>query len=108
MKGVPRNPLWCTSPHFSRDGDDRLPRRVPFAPEGWLFILPVIILAAAAILIQWWIAAIILGALAAFMLNFFRDPSRSGSERHVDVLSPADGTVVQIRDAGESAPWPGL
>jgi phosphatidylserine decarboxylase len=85
-----------------------LPRKLPLAPEGWLFIIPVIILAAAALLIQWWMAAIVLGAVAAFLLNFFRDPTRSGSERHIDVLSPADGTVVQIRDTGENAPWPGL
>ena len=83
-------------------------RRLPLAAEGWIFIIPVIILAALALLLQWYIAAIILGAVAAFLLNFFRDPSRRGSERHIDVLSPADGTVVQIKDVEDGAIWPGL
>lgn len=85
-----------------------MPNRLPLAAEGWIFILPVIILAALALLLQWYIAAIILGAVAAFLLNFFRDPARRGSERHIDVLSPADGTVVQIKDVEDGAIWPGL
>jgi phosphatidylserine decarboxylase len=82
--------------------------KVRFAPEGWLFIIPLCIVTAAALLIQWWIAAIILGFLLLFLLNFFRDPHRAGSERHVDVLSPADGTVVQIKDVADGEVWPGL
>jgi phosphatidylserine decarboxylase len=82
--------------------------RLPWAPEGWLFLIPVLILTAAALLIQWTIAAIVLGLLAIFLLNFFRDPNRAGSEHHVDVLSPADGTVVQIKDIPDGDIWPGL
>ena len=82
--------------------------RVPFAREGWLFVIPVIILAAAALLVQWYIAAILFGLIAAFLINFFRDPHRAGSDRHVDVLSPADGTVVQIKPVEDGAVWPGL
>ena len=82
--------------------------RIRFAPEGWIFTIPVIILAAFALLLQWTIAAIILGLLAAFLINFFRDPHRRGSERHIDVLSPADGTVVQIKDIPDGDIWPGL
>src|SRR5207248_3614250 len=82
--------------------------RIRFAPEGWIFTIPVIILAAFALLLQWTIAAIILGLLAAFLINFFRDPHRRGSERHIDVLSPADGTVVQIKDVPDGAAWAGL
>ncbi|HKO56976.1 MAG TPA: phosphatidylserine decarboxylase [Thermoanaerobaculia bacterium] len=82
--------------------------RVRFAPEGWLFVIPVIILAAIALLLQWYAVAIVLGALAAFLLHFFRDPHRAGSARHVDVLSPADGTVVQIKDIPDGEVWPGL
>lgn len=82
--------------------------RFRFAPEGWIFIIPVIILAAVALLMQWYVTAIVLGALAAFLINFFRDPHRTGSERHVDVLSPADGTVVLIKDIPEGEIWPGL
>jgi phosphatidylserine decarboxylase len=82
--------------------------RVRFAPEGWIFIIPFVILAALALLIQWYVAAIIFSAVAAFLLNFFRDPWRKGSERHVDVLSPADGTVVLIKDIPDGEIWPGL
>lgn len=82
--------------------------RLRFAPEGWVFIIPFVILAAVALLIQWYVAAIILSAIAAFLINFFRDPHRAGSERHVDVLSPADGTVVMIKDVPDGEVWPGL
>src|SRR5258706_13545312 len=82
--------------------------KVRFAPEGWLFIIPVMIFTAAALLLQWWTAAIVFGLLYAFLFNFFRDPHRVGSERHVDVLSPADGTVVQIKDITDGDIWPGL
>jgi phosphatidylserine decarboxylase len=82
--------------------------RLRFAPEGWIFIIPVIILAAVALLVQWSVAAIVLGLVAAFLINFFRDPHRAGSERHVDVLSPADGTVVLIKDIADGEIWPGL
>lgn len=82
--------------------------RVRFAPEGWVFILPFVILAALALLLQSYLIAIIFSAVAAFLLNFFRDPRRSGSERHVDVLSPADGTVVLIKDVADGEVWPGL
>ena len=71
--------------------------RVRFAPEGWVFIIPVVILAGASLLTQWYIAAILFSAAAAFLVNFFRDPHRTGSDRQVDVLSPADGTVVLVK-----------
>ncbi len=83
-------------------------QRLPFAPEGWLFLIPVLILLAAALLIQWYLAAIIFALIALFLFNFFRDPHRAGSQHHVDVLSPADGTVVQIKDVADGEVWPGL
>lgn len=82
--------------------------RLRFAPEGWIYIIPFLILAAVSLLIQWWVAAIVFSAIAAFLVNFFRDPYRTGSERHVDVLSPADGTVVLIKDIPDGEVWPGL
>ena len=82
--------------------------KLRFAPEGWLFIIPFVILAAVSLLIQWYIAAILFSAVAAFLLNFFRDPHRAGSTQHVDVLSPADGTVVMIKDVPDGEIWPGL
>lgn len=82
--------------------------KLRFAPEGWVFIIPFVILAALALLIQWYVAAILFSAVAAFLINFFRDPVRTGSPRHVDVLSPADGTVVLVKDIPDGEVWPGL
>src|SRR5438874_3144618 len=82
--------------------------RVRFAPEGWIFIIPVVILGGAAFLIGWWVAGAILVLLTLFVFNYFRDPQRVGSQRHVDILSPADGTVVQIKDVADGEVWPGL
>jgi phosphatidylserine decarboxylase len=82
--------------------------RLRFAPEGWIFIIPFAILAALALLLQSYVLAILFGLIAAFLINFFRDPHRAGSERHVDVLSPADGTVVLIKDIPDGEVWPGL
>jgi hypothetical protein len=44
-----------------------MPMRV--APEGWVLVIPVVILAALALLMQWYIAAMVLGAVALFLLN---------------------------------------
>jgi len=82
--------------------------RLRFAPEGWIFLVPVVILFAIALIAGFYVAAIILGFLVLFLINFFRDPHRTGSDRHVDVLSPADGTVVQIKEIADGAIWPGL
>ena len=79
-----------------------------FAPEGWVFIIPFVILAAAALLIQWYVAAILFSAVAAFLIHFFRDPRRAGSARHVDILSPADGTVVLVKEIPDGEIWQGL
>lgn len=83
-------------------------KQIPLAPEGWVFIIPPMILAAVALLTQWYIAAIIFGFITLFLLNFFRDPRRQGSDKHVDILSPADGTVVQIKAIAAGTIWPGL
>src|SRR5437868_1460376 len=82
--------------------------KVRFAPEGWLFTIPFVVFTAVALLMQRYELAIPLGLIALFLINFFRDPHRVGSQHHVDVLSPADGTVVQIKDVPDGAVWPGL
>ncbi len=82
-------------------------KRLPLASEGWAFILPFLILTAVALLMQLYVVAILLGLTTLFLINFFRDPSRRGSAEPLDVLSPADGTVIAIRDV-EEPPWEGL
>lgn len=82
--------------------------KIRLAPEGWVFLLPFVVLLALSLLIPSWPFAIVFFVIVAFMVNFFRDPHRKGSERHIDVLSPADGTVVQIKDVPDGEIWPGL
>ncbi|HEU4889492.1 MAG TPA: hypothetical protein VFV49_16525 [Thermoanaerobaculia bacterium] len=53
-----------------------MPMRV--APEGWVVIIPVVILTALALLMQWYIAAIVLGALSLFLINRARLRRRAG------------------------------
>ncbi len=82
--------------------------KMRLAREGWVFLLPFVVLLALSLLLQYWGIAFVFFVIVAFMVNFFRDPHRMGSERHVDVLSPADGTVVQIKDVPDGDVWPGL
>src|SRR5947208_4083201 len=82
--------------------------KMRLAPEGWVFLIPFVLLLALSLLLQYYALAIFFFIVVAFLVNFFRDPHRAGSERHIDVLSPADGTVVQIKDVPDGEVWPGL
>src|SRR5437899_1510792 len=82
--------------------------KMRLAPEGWVFLIPFVLLLALSLLLQYYALAIFFFIVVAFLVNFFRDPHRAGSQRHVDVLSPADGTVVQIKDVADGEIWPGL
>jgi phosphatidylserine decarboxylase len=82
--------------------------KMRLAPEGWVFLIPFVLLLALSLLLQYYALAIFFFIVVAFLVNFFRDPHRAGSQRHVDVLSPADGTVVQIKDIADGEIWPGL
>ena len=81
---------------------------VPFAPEGWAFLLPFMILTAGSLLLGWHALAILFGAITIFLLNFFRNPPRSSHEPESAIVSPADGTIIQIRNVDDGAIWPGL
>jgi phosphatidylserine decarboxylase len=78
------------------------------SPEGWLFVLPAVLIGAVALLIQWYFAAIVCATIAALFVSFFRDRKQTRRSRDVDVLAPADGTVVEIRTVDESEAAPGL
>src|SRR5256886_17673941 len=82
--------------------------KMRLAPEGWVFLIPFVLLLALALLLQSYALALLFFVIVAFMVNFFRDPHRAGSERHIDILSPADGTVVQIKAIADGETWPGL
>lgn len=80
------------------------------AREGLLFIgigaaaaVGAIALAANYQTVPLWIGAIILAALAIWLVAFFRDPERAGERGDQLVVSPADGNVVQITEVDEPA-----
>ena len=82
----------------------------PIAREGYPFIAPPALLA----LISWWYgypwASLGLLALAVAVIFFFRNPERITPEAEGIVVSPADGTVMEvveertIRQSGRHSP----
>jgi len=71
----------------------------PFiAREGWPFLAGAVILAA---LVTAWspLWSIPLWVIAVFVLQFFRDPPRTGTTAPNAVLSPADGRIVVVERA---------
>lgn len=72
---------------------------LPFAPEGYPFVL----IPAIAGFFSWTFGspplAVVLWLLAAFCVSFFRDPPRHSDAPAGDVLAPADGKVLSIGPA---------
>lgn len=68
---------------------------LPFAPEGWPFIITLLVLTVGAAAMCWWIAAAILFGLLLFNINFFRDPERQLPEGEGLFVCPADGKVIR-------------
>ena len=74
---------------------------LPFAPEGWPFIIPVALLAAIAAALCWYVTAGLLLLLLLFILNFFRDPERQAPPGGEIFVSPADGRVICAGQVGD-------
>lgn len=74
--------------------------RVPLAPQGLPFIAVGVVATAAA---SWAYAPLawFLGAFTLFTVYFFRDPERVVPTDGSLVLSPADGTIIDIRETDE-------
>jgi phosphatidylserine decarboxylase len=72
--------------------------------DGIPFVVVPIVLAAALFLFGYWVLALPLLALAAFMAFFFRDPHRSIPPEPGIVVAPADGrvTIVRLADGHEN------
>jgi len=68
---------------------------IPFAPEGWRFIIPTAILVVLSCLLSWTITSAVLFILLLFMLNFFRDPERNTPTGDGVFVCPADGKVIR-------------
>lgn len=67
-----------------------------FAKEGWLFIGISSALALGVLMLTNIVAALPFILVAAFVLQFFRDPARVIPEDGNAILSPADGKVICI------------
>ncbi|MES0371537.1 MAG: phosphatidylserine decarboxylase family protein [Mariprofundaceae bacterium] len=78
--------------------------RLPFAPEGWPFIIPTLLLLIVASLLCWWLVSGVLALLLAFMVNFFRDPERQLPEGDGLFVCPADGKVIRANEADGDEP----
>lgn len=69
---------------------------IPIAREGWAFVLPPFLLGAILWAAGWPAGAYPAFLMAILMALFFRDPSREIPKGEGLILSPADGTVVQV------------
>src|SRR5271157_328904 len=80
----------------------------PIAREGYPFIAPPALLA----LTSWWFgypwASLGLLALTVAVIFFFRNPERIPPEAGGIIVSPADGTVMQVLENVRSDNLPGL
>ncbi|HYA88318.1 MAG TPA: phosphatidylserine decarboxylase family protein [Nitrospirota bacterium] len=74
---------------------------IPVASEGWPFIVPLAIVTALLFALGWRNTGVVMLLLTLFVLFFFRDPDRSVPAGKGVVVSPADGTVIVIRDIYE-------
>lgn len=70
------------------------------AREGWGFIAFLAVVTAVAGVVHWALA-ILPGLLLALSLWFFRDPERPTPGSELDVISPADGRVMFVREVEE-------
>lgn len=72
------------------------------AKEGWVYILIPLFLALGASYIHWGLAVALVG-LSAYVVYFFRNPTRKPDEsiQESDILCPADGTIIDIKTVVE-------
>src|SRR6202790_4875832 len=66
--------------------------------EGYYFGVPPLVLGGVSFLLHWYVAAVVLVLLAAFVFSFFRDPERAIPTEPGAVVSPGDGRVVVVTD----------
>lgn len=78
----------------------------PVAREGFVFIIPVFFLA----IVAWWLnypwISLFFVVLTVCVALFFRNPERISPEGEHIVLSPADGTVVELVENVSSETFP--
>lgn len=70
-----------------------------FAKEGWFYITISVALALVVLWLTNIIAALPFILIAAFVIQFFRDPARKIPEDPNIIISPADGKIISIEKA---------
>jgi phosphatidylserine decarboxylase len=70
--------------------------KIPLAKEGYVFFVPVGIIALALAALSFYWAATVFFLLFLFIVNFFRDPNRIVPQEKNAIISPADGKIVEI------------
>jgi phosphatidylserine decarboxylase len=76
--------------------------RIPFAKEGYMFTIPLVIFTLGFIALSWFWAAGLFGGLFIFVTWFFRDPERTIPEEPNIIVSPGDGKIVEIVPENDS------
>ena len=76
--------------------------RIPFAKDGYIFIIPPLIFTWVFIALSWFWAAGIFGGLFIFVTWFFRDPERVIPQDPNAIVSPGDGKIVEIVPENDS------
>jgi len=71
------------------------------AREGLRIIVPSLVLTSVLLVGRFFLLALLVFCFASFCLYFFRNPRRRTSAGAGELVSPADGTVVDISDVGE-------
>lgn len=74
----------------------RMRYRLPVAPDGWRFVVPLAILTVVGWRFGGLIAGLPLTVLTAFTLYFFRDPERELPAGDNLAVAPADGKILSI------------
>jgi phosphatidylserine decarboxylase len=75
----------------------RIENILPVAREGLPFIIPGLIVTLLLVFFDLPYVAVPIGFLTLFTIYFFRDPDRTGNAGEGAVLSPADGTIIDVR-----------
>jgi phosphatidylserine decarboxylase len=84
------------------------PRLIPFAPEGYPFVLVPAVAGIFAWLFGYHAVAVVLWAVAGFCVSFFRDPARVSNAPPDAALAPADGKVLSVGRSPASLAAEGL
>ncbi len=64
--------------------------------DGYAFAAPPLLLGIVALAIHWILSGIILLLVGLFVAYFFRDPERTPPENPDEIVSPADGRVMEV------------